>query len=242
MGGWPAVVAQRGDRGGEGVTPTADEATLLVHIAFGFVALGAGAVAILTRKGGQRHRRAGRAYVYAMTGVAATALALYPLEPSPTRLFLALVAVFSYYFVFSGYRVLGRKRPTAEPAMPDWVAVGLVLLAGGGLIAYGGLMATRGAQFAPILLVFGGIGTLFGAADLRAFRRPDAVDRHWSMTHLTRMGGGYIATVTAFTSVNFLFLPTLARWLAPTAIGTAAILYGQRRYRERFVPAARGAD
>jgi uncharacterized membrane protein len=224
------------------MAPTVELLTLGVHVAFGFAALGAGAGAVLTEKGGRAHRRFGRGYVYSMTVVAATALALYPIEPTANRLFLALVAVFSYYFVFSGYRVLGRKRPSARPAAVDWLAVGALTVTGVGLLAYGGFVTAQGGRVAPVMLVFGGIAAVFGVVDLRAFRDPEVTDRHWALAHLTRMGGGYIATVTAFATVNFTFVPSIVRWLGPTVVGSAAIAYGVRRYRPRFDPAARRAD
>jgi hypothetical protein len=47
-------------------------------------------------------------------------------------------------------------------------------------------------------------------------------------------GGGYIATVTAFSSVNFTFLPSVVSWLWPTVIGTPLIFLLVRRYRTQF--------
>jgi uncharacterized membrane protein len=218
-----------------------ESVTLGSHVVAGFVALFAGAGALLTKKGGYRHRRLGRAYVYAMTFVSASALALYVFDPTPTRLFLALVAVFSFYFVFSGFRVLSRKRPADDPAGLDWVAVGLLTVSGAGLVAMGAWAALSGSGFAPVVLVFGGIGTAFGLRDVRQFRTGTSDPRAWFFEHLTRMSAGYIATVTAFSSVNFLFLPEVARWLWPTLVGSPAIALLVRKY-ESDGPATTGDD
>jgi hypothetical protein len=48
------------------------------------------------------------------------------------------------------------------------------------------------------------------------------------------MLGSYIATVTAFSVVNFAFLPTAVRWLGPTVIGTPLIVLWVTYYRLRF--------
>jgi uncharacterized membrane protein len=120
------------------IASTPEGVVLAGHILAGFVALGTGGAAFLTKKGGRRHRFAGRAFVYAMAVVAATSLVLYVLSPTTFRLFLALVAVFSFYFVFSGYRVLARKRPADTPQRVDWLAVGLLVVAGVGLLGMGG--------------------------------------------------------------------------------------------------------
>jgi uncharacterized membrane protein len=214
---------------------TVETATLWVHIAAGFVALLGGLGAFVTEKGGHRHRKLGRTYVYAMAVVAGTALALLPMDPTAIRQFLALVAVFSFYFAFSGYRVLSRKRPTDEAAPVDWVAVGLLAVSGVGLLVMGTRRYLAGSDFAVVLLVFGGIGTVFAAFDVRELRQ--GLDRgEWVAGHLTRMGAGYIATVTAFSSVNFLFLPEILRWLWPTLLGSPLLFYLARVYTEKFAP------
>ena len=199
------------------------------HIAAGFAALGAGGGAFLTTKGGRRHRLFGRAFVVAMTAVAATSLALYALEPTTFRLFLALVAVFSFYFVFSGYRVLARKRPADDPERVDWLAVVLLTVAGLGLLAMGGRFLLAGGRFGTVMLVFGGIATAMGLSDARSFRA-GTDPGGWIVDHLTRMGAAYIAAVSAFSAVNFSFLPTVLRWLWPTLVGTPLLVVLARRY------------
>src|SRR2546425_8175252 len=64
-----------------------------------------------------------------MAGVAATAIVLAVWKPV---VFLALLAVFSFYSAFHGYRALSRKRPLdTEGARPlDWAAAGGVFGAG----------------------------------------------------------------------------------------------------------------
>lgn len=209
--------------------------TLGAHILAGFVALGAGLGAFLTEKGGLYHRRLGMGYVYAMAVVSGTALLLLPLDPTFARQFLALVAIFSFYFAFSGYRVLSRKQPGEDPARIDWIAVALLGVSSVGLLVMGALRYLDGSGFAAVLLVFGSIGTVFAISDVRELRTGlDAGE--WVAGHVTRMGAGYIATVTAFSSVNFLFLPTVVRWLWPTLLGTPLLFYLARTYTERFAP------
>ncbi|MFC6975537.1 hypothetical protein ACFQL1_14195 [Halomicroarcula sp. GCM10025709] len=213
-----------------------EELTLGVHIFAGFVALGGGLGAFVTAKGGRRHRRFGIAYVYAMAVVSGTSLLLYVIEPVSFRLFLALVAIFSFYFAYSGYRVLSRKRPTDAPGRRDWVALGLFGVASVGLVVVGALWYLDGNGFAPVILVFGTVGTAFAAGDLRSFGTPPE-SGEWIGQHVTRMGAGYIAAVSAFSAVNFLFLPAVARWLWPTVLGTPLLVYLGRTYTQRFGPA-----
>src|SRR6202789_4702457 len=92
-----------------------------VHIAAGSTAFVMAPLALLTAKGGKAHRRWGKIYFWAMAVVGSTALVLALYRPI---LFLALVAVFSFYAAFSAYRVLFHKNlPRGEKVTwPDWAA------------------------------------------------------------------------------------------------------------------------
>jgi hypothetical protein len=51
---------------------------------------------------------------------------------------------------------------------------------------------------------------------------------------MANMIGSYLAAVTAFSVVNFHFLPTTVRWLWPTMIGTPLIAVWITYYKVRF--------
>ncbi len=118
-----------------------------VHITAGFTAFLLAPVALVTAKGGKQHRRWGMVYLWAMGVVAATALPMALYRPV---LFLALVAVFSFYACFSAWRVLSlkdlAKGGSAKPI--DWAAAvitfttsacmaGFAVFQTGGRAAYG---------------------------------------------------------------------------------------------------------
>lgn len=210
------------------------DAVVAVHVVAGFGALAAGAGALLTEKGGRRHRLFGRAFLYGLGIVSVTAIATLAFGLTAVRILLSLLAVFGFYFAFSGYRALSRAHPAATQAPLDRVATTLFLLASGGIAAIGVLVVLRGGSFSAVLLVFGTIGLVQGGRDLTGriatAGEPDA----WLQEHLARMGAAYIATVTAFSAVNLQFLPLALRWLWATAVGVPAIVLAQRRYRARF--------
>ena len=203
---------------------------LTLHIFCGGVALFVAPGAMLTRKGGLWHRRWGKIYFWAMALVALTALVLSLLRPG---LFLALVAVFSFYLAFTGYRVLYRKTPRQRAELIDWSGTVLMLLGGAALVGYG-LYLLRTSGFGTVAVIFGGIGLLLASLDVRAFLRPPADKRAWWFMHMNRMLAAYIATVSAFSAVNFFFLPTLVRWLWPTVVGVIGILVWSHHYRKKF--------
>ena len=94
---------------------------LVVHIACGFGSFLLAPVALATAKGGKQHKRWGMVYLWAMGGVAATALPMALYRPV---LFLAMVAVFSFYAAFSGYRVLKLKDlPRGREVRSRWTGL-----------------------------------------------------------------------------------------------------------------------
>ncbi|PSQ19265.1 hypothetical protein BRD00_03245 [Halobacteriales archaeon QS_8_69_26] len=209
------------------VTPEA--VTLGVHVAAGVVAVLAGVVALVTTKGGHRHRRAGRVFVGSMAVVVGTVPPLLAFDPTPFRAFLTLVAVFSGYLAFSGYRALSRRRPDRGAAAVDWAAAVGVVLACLALGGWGVVRLLDGDGFGVVMAVFGGIGIGFGGLDLRAF---GASDRGGSRTvaHLQRMIGAFIATVSAVSAVNLTDALGVAAWLWPTVVLVPLIVYWSRKY------------
>jgi hypothetical protein len=203
---------------------------LWIHIISGAIALFVAPAAMLTRKAGLWHRRWGKIYFWSITVVAMTAVVMSLIR---TGLFFLLVALFSFYLAFTGYRVLSRKTPLQGPGKMDWTAASMMVFSGVTLVGYGiYLMLTSSSGIVPI--VFGGIGILFGLSDIRDFLHHPADKMAWWYSHMTRMLSAYIATVTAFSVVNFEFLPPIARWLWATVIGTVGIIIWTRYYRKKF--------
>lgn len=206
------------------------KAALIIHILLGGVALFVAPAAMLTRKGGLWHRRWGKIFFWAITSVAITAVVLSLIR---SGLFFLLVALFSFYLAFTGYRVLYRKTPQQRPSQADWTAASTMLLGSVVLIAYG-VYSMLTSSIGIVAIVFGVIGFLLAMADIRDFRHHPADKMAWWYSHMTRMLSAYIAAVTAFSVVNFKFLPPVPRWLWATAVGTVVIIVWTRYYRRKF--------
>ena len=207
---------------------TLEEWTLWIHIAGGMMALFAGVGALVTEKGGLRHRRAGRVFLVSMGIVVGTVFVLLPLDPTPFRGILTLVAIFSGYLAFSGYRVLSRKRPAQTAHEVDWIAAGSVILACLGLSVWGVTWLLDGRSFGIVMLVFAGIGVAFGTMDIRLFQASGAEE--WVVNHLQRMIGAFIATVSAVSAVNLTPVLGIAAWLWPTVVGVPLIVHWSNTY------------
>ncbi|WP_193187708.1 hypothetical protein [Nisaea sediminum] len=208
---------------------------LTAHIVFGALSLAAAAFAVAAPKGRRLHRIAGRIYVLAMTGVFVSAIML---SLRSNDLFLMVVGIFSYYMVLSGYRALYLKQPAASadlrfrPGALDKGAAQFTLIACSGLAAYGAVYWYT--DLAPVLMVLGSIGALMALLDLRRFKSTRVEPTRWFFTHMIRMLGGTIASVTAFLVTNAEMLPPLARWLAPTLAGTVVITLWVFWYKRKF--------
>lgn len=210
-----------------------EQSSLVVHVMAGFVALFVAPGAMLARKGSHWHRRWGKVFVGAMSVVAASALFL-ALAGGDT--FLSLVAIFSFYLAFSGWRVLRRKRLVSgdRPPTLDLGVTLVTLLASGSLALYGVWQIAAGSSFGAVAVAFGALGCTLSGRDLRNMIHPPQEKRWWWFVHMVNMLAAYIATVSAFSAVNFDFLPPLVQWLWPTVVGTPAIFAWVTYYKRRF--------
>ncbi len=201
---------------------------LVLHVIFGIIAFTSAPGAMMTKKGSLWHKRFGSAFFYAMMAVAASAFILWTLG---SQLFLMLLAVFSFYLAFSGYRAVKIKNGTAEKI--DWLVAGAALLAGKGLVIMGAMTLYKGDSFGFVALALGAGCADSAARDLLRFTRPVTDRQAWLINHLTKMLGAYIATVTAVSAVNFHFLPPVWRWLWPSIVIAPFIFMWVRKYRMR---------
>lgn len=200
---------------------------LAVHIAAGSVSLAAAGAAMVTAKGGRWHVLAGRVYAVGMAVVFLTAVPLAILGAST---FLFLIALFSFYLVFAGWRFARNRRRRAHPV--DWVAVSAMGVTGLAMWGYAVVIALDGSSQWITLLVFGGIAIALGLADARFhWKQPGGARR--VARHLTNMLAGTIATITAVTVVNVDMDPVWVPWILPTVVITPLIVWWNVRVLRR---------
>jgi hypothetical protein len=208
---------------------------LVVHATAGAIAFVFAPLALMTAKGGPAHRRWGKIYFWMMAVVASTALVLAPYK---RNYFLTLVAVFSFYAAFSGYRVLFRKRPLQGqgPKFFDWFAAIFTFVASGLLFSFGLFKPAVVGYMGVVSVVFGVIGMFLGFSDLKKFLKPPADRNFWWFSHMGGMIGSYIAALTAFSAVTLsrLLGSSLFVWLWPTAIGVPGLIVWIIYYKRKF--------
>lgn len=229
---------------------------VFVHVGAAVLSLITGIGAMVTAKGGHRHRQYGKLYFWGMFVTNGVALILLTWR---LNLFLFGVTIFSFYAALTGYRVLYRKRPDqGRGAAPfDWAAAAVAAVTGVALIinstlgffelgAFGIPPLASGASVAVILpLVFGVMIAHSGISDMRQFVKPITDKRWWWFYHMNAMLGSYIGLTTALMVQQIgPRMPDQIAWIVwvlPSVIGTVGISRWIGSYRRQFAPARRTA-
>lgn len=219
---------------------------LRLHVIAGGIALVVAPLAMLVRKGGTWHRRWGKTFFYSMMLLCASAIFLAIMHHE-RMLLLALVAVFSFHMVASGYRMLYLKKlhEGLKPATIDMWLHGIAGLVNGGLLIWGlsHLLMGQKDQKAIVFSVFGLVGMFMVVRNLQRFYQRKHDKREWFFGHISGMLGGYIATLSAFSAVNFdrwfPWMPFWLVWLWPTLVGVPVIFAWSAYYRRMFAKGTR---
>jgi uncharacterized membrane protein len=216
-------------------------AFLAVHIAAGSGAFVLAPLALLTAKGGKAHRRWGRIYFWSMAVVGATAFVMAAYRPV---LFLALVAIFSFYNAFVAYRVLGQKAAVTGAKVvrwPDWLGAVFCFSCCAALVLLGALRPHLVSNLGIPAIVFGLLGMSISGRAMWGFTHPPKEKMFWWYAHLQGMIGSYIAAWTAFCVVTIgpLLHGAWWIWITPVAVGVPAIVATTAYYQRKFAPRAK---
>lgn len=192
---------------------------LIIHVAAGTLALISGGVAGWAAKGQRLHVLSGRIFTLMM---AVCSLAGLTISIIKSNGFLLAVSLFTFYMVLTGY-LFGKIR------QPEMLRKGIRLASVFGVLStiymfWIGINA--GGAALAILGAFGGLMAIFSGADLfLPVTSKIRIPRHGA-----RMGGAYIAALTALLVVNVRFDPAWVLWLAPGAIGGWVLTRGIRNW------------
>jgi hypothetical protein len=165
-------------------------------------------------------------YVYGMSTIFVTAIPLSLLgEFNP---FLFVIAIFSFYLAFSGYRQ-GRDRNGAREQIDKVLGVFITATS---ILFYSMAVSLYLIEDSMWItsVVFGSIALGMGINDFRRMKideRPDFYDR--TNLHLNLMLAGTIATTTAFIVTLNPFSIDWLNWVSPTIVGTPIIIYFSKR-------------
>jgi len=200
---------------------------LAFHVASGVLVLAAAVVSFVSKWLDLPHRThvaSGLAFVIGMSSIVITAVVLSVIRPNP---FLLLIALFSTYLTFSGWRYA--KNRLGQPSGIDWALLGCGLLTALGMM---GWSALSDSSLRIVGVAFGGIQAVLVLLDFRIVRSGGVRGKLRIIRHLTLMIAATIAATTAFT-VNTIRTvePGWLVWLAPTVLMTPIIVIWTRKVR-----------
>jgi uncharacterized membrane protein len=207
---------------------------IYIHAFFGGVGLITGIGSAIVKKGGKNHKLLGRIFSYSM--VISSLISLFVARmPNHENLFLFLIGTFTIYLVLSGNRALTFKSRTKQKAaVLDKLISGtmffislLMIIVGTGTI---GIFQQSSGSI--LYLFFGVFGIFMSAKDFYIYRTFKNDKTAWVKSHIGRMVGALIASVTAFL-VAGIKLDYLIVWIAPSVIGTVYIIYWQRKFKKK---------
>jgi hypothetical protein len=209
---------------------------LAFHVTAGFGAFLLAPVVLMTTKGGKQHKRWGMVYLWCMGLVAVTALPMALFRPV---LFLALVAILSFYLAFTGYRVLKLKSLAGVGAQPvDWIVTGACFFSSAALLLLALLRPAVVQHMGIVAILFGALGMRSSGMHLRSLARKPTEKMFWLYKHFQHFIASYVAAWTAFSTVSLpqLLGHTMWLWIWPSAIGVPAIVLTTAYYRRKFMP------
>ncbi len=200
--------------------------TILIyfHAFCGGIGLLTGIGSIIVRKGGLIHKRMGRIFSYAMLTSSSIALVVSRM-PNHENLFLFLIALFTIYLVLAGNRALTFKSRSKKKAnVLDKSVSGVMLFSAVIMIIFGVIGYIQNLPNSILYVFFGGFGAFLSLGDFRMFKIFHLNKNAWLISHLGRMTGALIASITAFL-VTAIDLGSVVVWIAPTLVGTLYITY-----------------
>ncbi|RIW14116.1 hypothetical protein D0X99_15045 [Algoriphagus lacus] len=204
---------------------------LLLHIVGGSIGLLCGILVFILKKGTKTHANLGKLFIFGMLLSGVTAQVMAILHPNT---FLFMVGVFTIYLVGTGARAIFTKSSRSIHSIDRFLQFGMVL-AGLALIYLGIAGVMGGNNFGIVYIVFASIGLLMAVQDIRSASKHSHDKKAYVRKHLQRLGGGFIASATAFLVVNLRelpdWLPVWVLWLIPTLLISPLISFYSKKYK-----------
>ena len=203
---------------------------IYIHAFFGGIGLITGIAIIAIKKGNLNHRRLGKFFSWSMIISSAISLGIARM-PNHINNFLFLIGIFTIYMVLAGNRALTFKSiQKTEANLVDKVISGSMVFCALLMLLFGinGLIHSQPQSI--LFLFFGVFGIFLPYGDYKLFTKTIVNRKLWLITHLSRMLGALIASITAFLVAGMKY-DNLIAWMLPTILGTVYIIYWIRKVK-----------
>ncbi|CDF79315.1 conserved hypothetical membrane protein [Formosa agariphila KMM 3901] len=205
---------------------------IYIHAFLGGIGLITGVWSVLVKKGSLMHKKMGKIFSIGMIGSTLISIPISWL-PNHENLFLFLIGLFTIYLVLAGNRALTFK--TKDKA--DWIdklISGSMCFFSFVMISIGTYGLIRGNSLSVLYLFFGGFGLLLSIKDFIFYNTPKRFKQAWLISHIGKMIGALIASITAFIIAG-LGIGHIIAWTVPTILGSIYIIYWKRKVRSKRV-------
>lgn len=205
-----------------------------IHAFFGGIGLLAGIGSVAVKKGSAIHKKAGKVFSYSM--ILSSLISLFVAKmPNHENPFLFLIGIFTIYMVLSGNRALTLKSKLKVKAdVLDYMVSGGMVLTSLVMIISGILALIQNNNGGVLYVFFGAFGLSLSLKDFQIFRIFTTQKSVRLQSHVARMVGALIASITAFL-VAGLNIGTTLVWITPTIMGTGYIVFWSRKLRGKTV-------
>ncbi|SHE92092.1 hypothetical protein SAMN04487965_0951 [Microbulbifer donghaiensis] len=211
-----------------------DPVSYFIHVVLGFIAFGAGIVALSTQKGTSIHIRAGKVFAYLMILVALSTFAFMAYKFLPLALVLSIAVIYLIPSAINAFRN-GRKFAKLWDRLLIVIPFLLCVFASMQFVRFQSI--DTAPRVGPILLA-ATFGFLF-FQDLLLLRNRERERYYWIRRHMTRMILAFTFTAMAVVRLGINVGLTLEQTVIfPTLIAWLCIAYCYKKYSpEKLTPA-----
>ena len=193
---------------------------IILHVLTGTIAIVIGILAYTSQKGGKRHKRYGRTFLWFMTIVILTAMngVLFFRD----RPFLTVVTFLAFYTSYSGYRVLKTKETGFQ--LIDFLVMLVVFI-----VAISFVVRMESANIlwnAKVVYYLLGYVLLIVSFDMVRFFFPQLIKspKFWIYDHIYKMTGSFTALISAGVGTVFANYEPLNQ-IMPAIFGTVWLVF-----------------
>ncbi|WP_313373674.1 hypothetical protein [Chishuiella sp.] len=199
---------------------------IYIHAFFGGLGLIAGTAIMFSKKGNLLHKKLGKIFSVGMLVSSVLSLFICML-PNHHNSFLLMIGVFTIYMILIGNRVVNYKRKEYKNFL-DKLISGVMLVTSIMMIVLTVYQKIFHNNFPILLLIFGILGLFMSYKDFVFYKNEDR-HKKWLISHVGKMVGAYIASVTAFLVAGAGFGNNFYAWILPSIIGTIYIIFWGRK-------------
>ena len=203
---------------------------IYIHAFFGGLGLTAGIVSILVRKGGKVHKLWGK--IFSISIITSSLISLLIASfPGHENMFLFLIGIFTIYMVLAGNRALTLKASIKTKADVIDKSISYIMFVIAVLMLVLGIICfLKDNNLWKLYFFFGSIGLFMTYRDFKSFKKFPTNNKVAVVSHVGRMVGAFITSVTAFI-VAGLSINNLVVWLLPTLLGIPYIIFWTRKMK-----------